>query len=280
MVCLLAKPAMMGETEQSSRQIPHTLTGNVQLLPKFHSKYLPVDRKLIVYLPPGYNENQTKSYPVLYMQDGQNLFDEATSFFFGMERHFDEKAQYLIRHGQMQPLIVVGIYSTESRRFDEYTPPGLQGTQGGEGDLYGRMLVEEIKPFIDSHYRTLSGASNTGLGGSSLGGVVTMYVGLKYPNVFGKLAITSPAAFVDDELIVRYVRSINAKTNQRIWLSVGTGELSGFVNSTRSLRDALISKGWREGRNLGYVEALREQHNPDGWSRPADRLLTFLFPPR
>src|SRR5437899_2290792 len=87
--------------------------------------------------------------------------------------------------------------------------------------LYGRMLVEEIKPFIDARYRTLGGPSNTGLGGSSLGGLLTAYVGLKYPTIFGRLAISSPAAYWDDELIVRYVRSLPAKTNQRVWLGIG-----------------------------------------------------------
>ena len=140
------------------------------------------------------------------------------------------------------------------------------------------MLVEEIKPFIDARYRTLGGPSNTGLGGSSLGGLLTAYVGLKYPTIFGRLAISSPAAYWDDELIVRYVRSLPAKTNQRVWLGIGTAEPQVFLSSTRSLHEALIDRGWKDGVDLGYMEAAGAEHNPGAWSRRVDRLLAFLFP--
>jgi predicted alpha/beta superfamily hydrolase len=213
------------------------------------------------------------------MQDGQNLFDAATSFFFGMERHLDERAEALIAQGAISPLIVVGIYSTGRDRINEYTPTKLAGTnKGGQADLYGRMLVEEIKPFIDDQYRTLPEPANTGLGGSSLGGLLTIYLGLKYPNTFSRLALSSPACYWDDELIVRNVRSLHAKTHQRIWLAVGTAEPEGFLNDARSLRQALIAKGWKEGVDLKYMEAPGAQHNPAAWAQRVDRLLTFLFP--
>jgi predicted alpha/beta superfamily hydrolase len=258
--------------------VPHTLTGNFRVHKNFHSRFLSPDRDLIVYLPPGYEQEPTRRYPVLYMQDGQNLFDAATSFFFGMERHLDEKAQALIVRGAIRPLIIVGIYSNGLDRINEYTPTRLPVmNQGGEADLYGRMLVEEIKPFIDTQYRTLPKPSNTGLGGSSLGGLVTVYLGLKYANTFGKLAVSSPACYWDDEMIVRYVHSLPAKNHQRIWLAVGTGEPDTFVSSTRSLHKELVAKGWKEGIDLGYMEAAGARHNPEDWSQLVDRLLTFLF---
>jgi predicted alpha/beta superfamily hydrolase len=259
-------------------QLAHTLTGNFRLHKIFRSRFLPTGRDIIVYLPPDYERNQTRRYPVLYMQDGQNLFDGATSFFPGKERHMDEKAEALITQHAIKPLIIVGIYSTGLQRINEYTPTLLAGTnKGGQADLYGRMLVEEIKPFIDDQYRTLPGPSHTGLGGSSLGGLVSIYLGLKYPKVFGKLAITSPAAFWDDEMIVRYVQSLPSKTHQRICLSIGTDEPVEFLSSARALHDALITKGWKEGLNLGYMEASGAEHSPDERARRVDHLLRFLF---
>ena len=145
---------------------------------------------------------------------------------------------------------MVGIYSAGLNRINEYTPTKLSGGRGGEADLYGRMLVEEIKPFIDNQYRTLRSASETGLGGSSLGGLLTMYLGLKYAGTFGMLEVSSPAFDWDHEMITRCVDSLHRKTHQRIWLTVGTGELERFVSSTRSLHAALVDKGWQEGIDL------------------------------
>src|SRR5260370_28276134 len=218
--------------QSNPRVVSHTLTGNIRLHKNFHSRFLSRDRDIIVYLPPGYEQEQTRRYAVLYMQDGQNIFDVATSFFVGMERHLDEKAQALIVRGAIRPLIIVGIYSTGQDRINEYTPTRIPVVnKGGQADLYGRMLVEEIKPFIDAQYRTLPKPSNTGLGGSSLGVLVTVYLGLKYSNTFGKLAVSSPACYWDAEMIVRHVQSLLAKTRQRMWLAVGNARPDDFVSS-------------------------------------------------
>jgi predicted alpha/beta superfamily hydrolase len=230
-------------------------------------------------MPPGYNDGRPTRYPVLYMQDGQNIFDAATSFFLGRERHMDEKAEDLIARGEIQPLIIVGIYSTGLNRIDEYTPTRVAGTnKGGEADLYGKMLVQEIKPFIDANYRTLTGPQNTGLGGSSLGGSLTMYLGLKYSKTFGKLAVTSPASYLDNEQLAQDIQRLRSKTNQRISLTVGTAEQATFIDGTRSLRQALVAKGWQEGADLGYMEAIGAEHSPENGARRSDRLLRFLFP--
>jgi predicted alpha/beta superfamily hydrolase len=260
-------------------QRSHTLTGNIRLHRNFHSRFLSRDRDLIVYLPPGYERENITHYPVLYMQDGQNLFDAATSFFPGMERHMDESAQTLIEQKIIHPLIIVGIYSTGLDRLNEYTPTMLPNGRGGEADAYGRMLVEEIKPFIDNQYRTLRNPSETGLGGSSLGGLLTIYLGLKYAHTFGILEASSPACDWDSEMIIRYVDSLQRKTRQRIWLTVGTGEPERFLSSTRALREALTAKGWKEGIDLGYLEAPGAEHNPADRARLNSQLLEFLFPP-
>jgi predicted alpha/beta superfamily hydrolase len=262
-------------------RIAHTLTGDIRIHPNFHSKFLPTDREIAIYVPPGYDADKTKRYPVLYLQDGQNIFDQATCFSPGTERHFDERAQELIAEDAIQPLIIVGIYSTALDRITEYTPTKQRGSnRGGDADLYGRMLVEEVKPFIDSAYRTLPSRANTALGGSSLGGLVSIYLGIKYKEVFSKLTVTSPAAYWDDEMIVRYVQNLQTRTDQKIFLSVGSGEPAHFVSSTRALHEALRSKGWKEQDNLAYCEPLVLVHQPGAWMPGIDIQLKFLFPPQ
>jgi len=262
-----------------SKRLPHTLTGDIRMHKDFHSRFLPNDRDVIVYLPPSYDQDATHRYPVLYLQDGQNVFDAATCFWRGFERHFDERAQTLIGEHEIQPLIIVGIYSTQLERINEYTPTKSRETnRGGEADLYGRMLVEELKPFIDNQYRTLTSSANTGLGGSSLGGLVSLYIGCKYPQIFGKLAVTSPAADWDDEMIVRYVHSLARPNRSQVFLSVGSGEPEMFVRPTRDLHEALETKGWRQGKNLFYSEPPVTEHRSGAWTQGVDLLLKFLFP--
>jgi predicted alpha/beta superfamily hydrolase len=164
--------------------------------PGFQSQVLSEPRDLIVYVPPGYDTDVNQRYPVLYLHDGQNLFDGATAFVPGQDWRVDDTAQELVIARVIEPLIIVGVYNTGEHRVDEYTPTRdrNQGA-GGEAGLYGRMLTEELKPFIDRTYRTLPDPVNTGLGGSSLGGLATLYLGLQHPDVFGKLAVLSPSVW-------------------------------------------------------------------------------------
>src|SRR5215813_14816840 len=180
-------------------QQTHTLVGDVRLHKAFHSRILNNDRDIVVYLPPSYESNKHQRYSVLYMNDGQNLFDGATSFIPGQEWRIDETAQSLIGEGKIEPLIIVGIDNAGKDRVNEYTPAAdAKYKAGGQADQYGRMLVEELKPFIDSNYRTLKDAAHTGIGGSSLGGLVSMYLGLKYKDVFSRVAVISPSVFWAD----------------------------------------------------------------------------------
>jgi predicted alpha/beta superfamily hydrolase len=239
---------------------------------------------VLVYLPPGYEANKKKRYPVLYLHDGQNLFDGATSFIKGAEWRVDETAQALIEARVIRPLIIVGIYNTGADRIDEYTPSADPKYKGGKADLYGRLLVEELKPFIDSHYRTLRDAKNTGLGGSSLGGLVSLHLALKYPKVFGRVAVVSPSVWWNKKVIVREVEALKKKTGARIWLDIGTkeggNEAEEHKNNTRQLRDALSAKGWIEGKDLKYYEAVGAEHNERAWAQRVEPMLKFLFPPK
>ena len=256
---------------------PHTLTGDIRTHEKFHSEHLEHDRTVLVYLPPGYAASSTKRYPVLYLHDGQNVFDRATSV--GEEWRVDETAQALIENGAIEPLIIVGIYNTGEHRIDEYTPTAdAEKKMGGKADQYGRMLVEEIKPFIDREYRTRPDPANTGLGGSSLGGLLTLHLGIRRPDVFGKLAALSPSVWWDNKVIVREVTELPGKPNLRIWLDAGTQEGEEVIADARALKAALIAKGWVEGQDLAYAEAEGAQHNEASWASRVDSVLKFLYP--
>ena len=266
-------------------QRTHTLTGDIRLHKDFHSQALNNNRDVIVYLPPGYDRDKRRRYSVFYLHDGQNLFDGATSFIPGQEWRVDETAQALIARERIEPLIIVGIYNTGKDRVDEYTPvEDPKYKAGGKADLYGRLLVEELKPFIDKTYRTKKGASHTGLGGSSLGGLVSIYLALKYPKVFGRVAVVSPSVWWANNQIVRYVDSLPKNPPLRIWLDIGAkegrnaDEAQKTVNGARLLKESLIKKGWRLGKDLKYFEAQDAEHNERAWAARAEQILEFLFP--
>lgn len=266
---------MADPTDQTTE---HTLTGDVRQHDAFHSRYLEHDRTVIVYLPPGYDDRSADRYPALYLHDGQNVFDRATSI--GEEWQVDEKAQAMILAGEIAPVIVVGIYNTGVHRIDEYAPtarPDKGG--GGHADDYGRMLVEELKPFIDTTYKTLPSAASTAIGGSSLGGLLTMHLGLRYPTCFSKLAVMSPSVWWDDRVILREVEALPNKLPLKIWLDAGTAEGEQVLADSRALRDALVAKGWTIGDDLAYLEAVGGEHNEQSWGGRIDAVLKFLFPP-
>jgi predicted alpha/beta superfamily hydrolase len=245
----------------------------------FRSKFLAVARDVLVYLPPGYEAEAPRRYPVLYLHDGQNLFDGATAYVRGQDWRVGQTAGALIRRQVIEPVIVVGIYNTGHTRVEEYTPsadPRLK--VGGKADLYGRLIVEELKPFVDAHYRTRAGAGDTGLGGSSLGGLVTAYLGLRHPRVFGKLAVVSPSVWWDGRRILGDVATLESKTDARIWLDMGTEEGPRAVADARLLRDALVAKGWHLERDLHYLEAHGARHTEAAWAQRVEPILKYLFP--
>jgi predicted alpha/beta superfamily hydrolase len=147
----------------------------------------------------------------------------------------------------------------------------------GLAKKYGRFLIEELKRYIDKKYRTKREAEFTGLGGSSMGGLVTMSLGLWFPKVFSRLMIMSPAVWWDDQVIVRMVEELDHKLPLKIWLDTGTNETGWEL--ARSLRDALVEKGWRLHDDLQYLEAKGADHSEAAWAKRIDPALRFLFPP-
>ena len=262
--------------------LPDTLTGNI--------KYHDVDgssvglkiRRLIVWLPPNYDTQTSTRYPVLYMHDGQNLMNVKTAA-FGVEWGVDETAQRLVEAGQMEPIIIVGIYNTEDR-IPEYTHVPNAPYGGGRADDYGRLLVEVVKPLIDSAYRTKPEAQYTGVAGSSLGGLVSMYFGLTHSSTFTRLGVVSPSVWWANRDIVTRVNDTPSKLPLRIWLDIGTNEdgtvedSQRTVEDTRLLRDALAAKGWVLDTDLKYLEAQGARHNEAAWAARTEQILKFLYP--
>ncbi len=247
---------------------------------QFASRLMEEKRDIIVYLPPMYDTQPDRHYPVLLMQDGQNLFDSETSFIKGIYWRMGETADDLIAAGDIEPLIIVGIYNTGPQRIQEYTPVEDNRLGGGRADTYGQMLVEELKPFIEHTYRTLPGPGNWAMGGSSLGGLVTLYLGLRYTWVFSKLAVMSPSVWWRARAILKTVAQVQRKPDLKMWLDVGTREGRRALPDVRALKRALIAKGWKRGRDLGYMEAKGAEHSEAAWAQRVAPMLKFLFPPR
>lgn len=246
--------------------------------PAFASRLLERPRDLVVYLPPGYDDEPARRFPVLYMHDGQNLFDPETAFVRGQHWRLGEMADMLIAEGRVEPLIIVGVYHTGHSRVHEYTPTKDARIGGGQARLYGRLLVEELKPFIDARYRTDPARERTGLGGSSLGGLVSMYLGLRHADVFGRLAVMSPSVWWGKRAILRYVAKAVPKPDTRIWLDMGTAESRNGIADARRLRAALVKAGWREDVDLAYWERQGGTHSEAAWADRADEMLQFLYP--
>lgn len=244
--------------------------------PRFASSILTPDRDLVVYLPPGY-EDGAQPLPVLYMQDGQNLFDPETAHIKGQHWRLGETADTLIGAGLLAPLIIVGVGNTGHSRIHEYTPTSDARLGGGQADDYGRFLIEELKPFIDRTYRTCSGPDATGLGGSSLGALVSLHIGLARPDVFGRLAVMSPSVWWDGRVILKTVRAARPKPSLRIWVDMGTAEGRRGLDDARLLKAALVGAGWKPNQDLHYAEYPGATHSEAAWADRAGTMLEWLF---
>ncbi len=245
----------------------------------FHSEHLEHDRDVLVWLPPGYDEAGGR-YPTLYMHDGQNLFEPETAFQKGEHWRLGETAAALIDAGRIEPLIIVGINNTGEHRKEEYTPTRDAKLGGGDADDYGRMIIEELKPMIDATYRTRPDAASTGIGGSSLGGLVSMYLAFTHPQVFHRVAALSPSVWWNWRAILKTVRQARAKPPLTIWLDMGTAEGKRGLDDARLLKAALVGLGFVNGRDLHYAEYEGATHSETAWAERVAPMLEWLFPNR
>jgi predicted alpha/beta superfamily hydrolase len=251
----------------------------IRLHRAFTSLYLPDKRDLIVYVPPGYDKNSERTYPVLYLHDGQNLFDPRTSFIQGRTWEVREHADAAIRVGEVEPLIIVGIYNTPAR-LAEYTPDREPKLGGGDADSYGLTLTREILPWIATQYRVRTDRESTGLGGSSLGGLVSLYLGLRYATWFGKLAVMSPSVWWNRKSILGYVneRAPEIWDRPRLWLDIGDKEGKRTVHDAEMLNRRLKANHWKPGETLHFEKAQGGTHDEPSWALRVRPMLRFLFP--
>jgi predicted alpha/beta superfamily hydrolase len=254
--------------------------GRLEHLSAFHSDILSNERHITIYLPPVYQDREALRYPVLYMHDGQNLFEPERAFIPGQHWRLAEAADEVIGQRTARAMIIVAIDNTGSSRIDEYTPTlDIARHGGGKASEYGRMLIEELKPVVDAQYRTHPDMLHTALGGSSLGGLATLHLGLKRPDVFGGLAVMSPSVWWDNRTIFADVERFDSPHRPRLWLDMGGREgVEGLANA-RMLRDRLLTRGWRNGEDFRYFEDRRADHSERSWARRAPAVLEFLFPP-
>lgn len=343
-------------------EVPPTFTGTVEAIQDVPSAHLDLPRDVFVYLPPGYANDLDRRYPVLYLHDGQLVFDGSERDEWG----FDETAQALIEAGEIEPVIIVGVSNT-AQRTKEYTQTvqtwrhtlsrtgaapdggdeadlqrftghyaldetpeegldlemrdgalvgrlpgqevwnalervdpltffvsdlsitmqfeadedrrivGLTATKppnGGAGLAYGRFLVDELKPAIDAQYRT--DPERASLGGASLGGLITMVLGLEYPEVYDGLLVVAPSVWWDSEEVLDRVRAFDAPTGQRVWLSMGVEESDGMRQGARKLGIELRAAGWASGDRFVYTENAGG-HNEASWSLIVPDMLRFLY---
>jgi enterochelin esterase-like enzyme len=257
-----------------------TLHPRLRLHRGFPSVYLPDKRDIVVYVPPGYDEQPERTYPVLYLQDGQNLFDPRTSFVPGQTWQVREQADEAIRAGEVEPLVIVGIANTGDRRLAEYTHERDWQRGGGEAAQYGLTLTREILPWIATRYRVRTDRESTGLGGSSLGGLVSLYLGLRYATWFGKLAILSPSVWWNHKSILGYVNehAPGIWDRPRVWLDVGDKEGKRTMHDAESLLRRLKANHWRAAETLHFEKVHGGTHDEASWARRVKPMLRFLFP--
>jgi predicted alpha/beta superfamily hydrolase len=235
---------------------------------------------LRVWLPEGYKntENRDKRYPVLYLNDGQDLFDACTSVFNAQEWQVDEAATDLIRRKKVRPLIVVGIDNAGKRdRPKEYLPfpdetlkPALQQVHGED---YPRFLLDEVVPFVNREYRTDTDAASMGLGGSSYGAGIALYTVMVRPGRFGRLLLESPSLYAHDDYLLHAAAHVT-RWPSRIY--IGVGSVNEPVEDVQRLADTLRRQGLGS-RRLLVVEEPGKAHDEDAWAGRFPHALTFLY---
>lgn len=226
---------------QRAEEKKHSLSDQVKILSEhFSIPQLKTTRRIWIYLPDDYSVSK-KSYPVIYMEDGQNLFDQATSF--SGEWKVDETLDLLTKEGKPNA-IIVGIDNGGPERLNEYSPWKNPKYGGGKGDLYADFIANTLKPYIDKSFRTLPQSKYTGLFGSSMGGLISFYIGLKYPQKFGNLGIFSPSFwFAESDLKHFLNRNSKSLKNSKFYFLAGSHESDDMVVDIESVVQVLIRKG-------------------------------------
>jgi len=276
--------ATVASWRDGGKTVPNriTTTGDIRLHKKFRSTNLGNERTLVVYLPPGYDENADQRYPVLYMQDGQNLFDASTSY-AGIEWKVDEAAQQLIANKAIPPMIIVGIYNGLTERTAEFTPPDMAVDGKGRGDLYAKFVVDEVKPFIDKTYRTQPDKAHTGIAGGSMGGLIALHIAKQSPGTFGQILLFSPWLRIGEK------RLVESDLGDGKWLAgdrlcIEMGDAGGAlypgtdpIGDARAFKQFLTNAALKPDVDFAYAEVPGLTHNEPAWATRVEQVLTWVY---
>lgn len=255
---------------QSERR--HDVPATLKVAEGLWSPQLRNRRDVLIYLPSSYEAEPERRYPVIYMQDGQNVFDPHTSF----AGHW-QAGGALAHHARSgYEAIVVAIPNMGSARLAEYTPHPDLIRGGGDGDRYVAFLVETVKPFIDTRVRTLRTPEHTAIVGSSLGALIALYALFRSPWTFGVAGVLSPALWFADGRIFDFVRE-QKPLHARIHLDIGTNEGPDALEDARQMKELLTERGFISGVSLSYFEDVGARHNERAWARRFRKALPFLL---
>lgn len=260
---------------EESDSVKGQITGRVKYYRNLKYENL-LPRDIIVWLPPGYESEKDRRYPVLYMQDGQNIVDPATSS-FGVDWQIDEAADSLIKQNQIEPIIIVGIYNTKDRT-SEYTPTN-------KGYKYMEFIVNKLKPFVDSKYRTKPERQFTAAGGSSAGGIISFMLLWHYNNTFSKVICMSPAFKIiddDNDIQIDYVSDVSqysgAKKDIKLYIYNGGLGLEKLLQpGVDEMIDELKLKGYNAGIDYIFIKNETAEHNESAWAERIPEALKFIF---
>jgi predicted alpha/beta superfamily hydrolase len=244
--------------------------GSLQLVEKFKSPQLGNERTLRIYLPPSYSSDSKRRYPVLYMHDGQNLFDPKTAS-YGTEWNIDEVVDRLVRQGEMEEVIVVGIDNT-SDRIGEYTGSSDPKYGGGKLDAYAAFVAQTVKPWVDRQYRTKPGREHTAVMGSSLGGLASIGIAQRYPQLFSMAGGLSSSFWWDGQDVLKHPPQ---KMPIRFYIDAGT--VNDGLEESEAFRQALVKQGYREGSDLLFLADPGGRHNEQSWASRVHVALAWFF---
>ncbi|MTW10854.1 esterase [Pseudoduganella eburnea] len=244
--------------------------GTLQLVENFKSPQLGNERTLRIYLPPSYGSDTKRRYPVLYMHDGQNLFEPKTAS-YGTEWNIDEVMDRLERQGEMEEVIVVGIDNT-SDRIGEYTGSSDPKYGGGKLDAYAAFVAQTVKPWVDSQYRTKPGREHTAVMGSSLGGLASIGIAQRYPQLFSMAGGFSSSFWWNGQEALKHPP---LRMPVRFYIDAGT--VNDGLEESEAFRQAMVKQGYREGRDLLFLADPGGRHNEQSWASRVHVALAWFF---
>jgi len=250
------------------------VVGHVRVMPGVRSPQLGNSRDIHIYLPPSYRSSG-RHYPVVYMHDGQNLFDPDLAF--AGEWGVDETLERLAPQGI--ETIVVAIPNMGGERCDEYSPFVDPRAGGGRGDAYLAFVIDTLKPRVDRKFRTRREREHTGIMGSSMGGLISLYGFLRHPDVFGFCGAMSPSLWFANRALFDYVASLH-RWFGRIYLDIGTEEGQRHVRNTQQMARLLRTRCPYPRDQVLFVVDEGAHHTEEAWSRRYEAAVRFLLPKR